>query len=202
MLGKYKRQYFLRLPLNAYSPHKVETNYIFHVSTLWQSNVWVNNDESVNKLRAMFMDTCKSIKSINFEGGFYYNGKHGLNKSFEHLIFKKFMNVAEYIQKTRQSTLVFNTPAWLNCKGWKLGEYLALGKAIISTDLQNEMPESLVHGENIHFVAQDLHDLKDSILLICNNKKYREKLSNGAHNYHLRNCTPAAVIKKLCINVV
>ena len=38
----------------------------------------------------------------------------------------------EWISKTKQSAIVFNTPAFWSCHGWKLGEYLAMGKCIIS----------------------------------------------------------------------
>jgi len=198
-LGKYKRQYLLRLPIHAYFPSQVDENYVFHVSTLWQSDEWVKNDEFVNRIRAIFIETCKSIETIHFEGGFYYSGNHPLNENFKHLIVKDFIPVKEYIKKVQQSILVFNTPAWLNCNGWKLGEYLAMGKAIISTHLYNDLPEPLVHGENIHFVSDDSKEIKEAILFICNNKGYREKISKGAYAYYLRNATPVKSLELLGI---
>ena len=199
-IGKYKRQYILRLPLNEYSQKKTIDNYIFHVSTLWQSDEYVMNDEFVNRIRAIFIETCKSINEIQFEGGFYYNGKHTLNQRFSHLIFNNFMPVKEYMQKLQQSVLVFNTPAWLNCNGWKLAEYMALGKAIISTPILNNLPESLVHGENIHFVSDKPEEMKEAILLICRDKIYRDKIAKGAYNYYLRNATPVRSLALLGIS--
>lgn len=188
--GRYKRQYLLRLPIENYKVTTPEDNYIFHVSTLWQSDEWVRNDEYVNKLRAIFMDTCKSINEIRFEGGFYHTGNHPLNKSFKHLLIHDFMPINEYLHKIKKSILVFNTPAWLNCNGWKLGEYLALGKAIISTPLENDLPVPLTHGENIHFVSDDPNEIKESIIYICRNRQYREKISKGAFEYYLKYASP------------
>jgi glycosyltransferase involved in cell wall biosynthesis len=198
-LGKYKRQYALRLPIEDYFPITPKANYVFHVSTLWYSDEWNKNDESLNRTRSIFMDICKSIKEIQFEGGFYYDGKHPLNKYFKHLVFNRYLPMKIYMEKLQQSVLVFNTPAFWNCHGWKLGEYLALGKAIISTPLSNDLPEPLVHGENIHFVSEDLKEIKDAILLICRDKEYREKISKGAYDYYLRNATPVTSLGLLGI---
>lgn len=188
--GRYKRQYLLRLPINDYKVTEPEDNYIFHVSTLWQSDKWVRNDEYVNKLRSLFMDACKSINTIRFEGGFYYTGNHPLNQSFKHHLIKNFIPIDEYLHKIKKSVLVFNTPAWLDCHGWKLGEYLALGKAIISTPLANDLPEPLTHGENIHFVSDDPNEIKESIIYICRNRQYREKISKGAFEYFSKYASP------------
>ncbi len=181
-LGKYKRLYKLRLPLENYIPKTPLENYIFHVSTLWQSDEYVKNDEFVNRHRAIFMETCKSISEIKFEGGFYYTGKHSKNQKFKNLIINDYIPAKEYVKKLRQSIVVFNTPAWLNCNGWKLAEYLALGKAIISTPLLNDLPKPLTHGENVHFV-KDEEEIKRAILLIVNDVDYRQNLETGAREY-------------------
>ena len=196
-LGKYKRQYTLRLALDEYVPSQVKDNFFFQVSTLWQSDEWVKNDDFVNRIRKMLFNICKSKEELDFEGGFYYNGNHPLNSKYKSLIFNKFLPIDVYIQKTKESTFAFNTPAWLNCNGWKLGEYLAMGKAIISTPLYNDLPEPLIHGENIHFVKDDKYSISKAIDLICSNKLYREKLSQGAIEYYKRNATPLKSLESL-----
>ena len=60
--------------------------------------------------------------------------------------------MTEWMHKTKMSEVVFNTPAFWECHGWKLGEYLALGKAIISTPLSNDLPYPLEHGKNIYMI--------------------------------------------------
>lgn len=197
--GIYKRQYQYRLSVSKYSPQKPEENYVFHVSTLWPGDEWIQNNEYVNRLRAIFMNTCKSIPGIHFEGGFYHNGKFKIEDNFKELILNNYIPIQTYIDKIKQSTLVFNTPAWQNCNGWKLGEYLALGKAILSTPLLNDLPEPLVHGENVHFISDDPEEIRKAIVFITSHDKYREKISSGAYQYYLKYASPISSLKLMGI---
>lgn len=60
---------------------------------------------------------------------------------------------------------------------------MALGKAIVSLPLVNDLPEPLVHGENIHFVENNVKAIKEAILKIKNDDDYRAKLEKGAREY-------------------
>ena len=185
--GKYKRQCLLRLPYKEYLAQGKLTNvsqpYIFHLSTLWYSDEWNKNDEGVNKVRANFIRACKSIDSVCFEGGLSVSKRSIVNSDFKPLVFEGTISIKEYVNRIKQSVLVFNTPAFWDCHGWKLGEYLAMGKAIISTPLSNDLPHPLIHGENIHFVTNDELEIQKAILLIINDEAYRIKLENGARLY-------------------
>ncbi len=199
--GKYKRQWLLRLPYKDYLANKKPTSlsqpYIFHLSTLWYSDEWNKNDEGVNKMRANFISACMSINCICFEGGLSVSNKSIIRPDFIPLVFEGTISIKEYINKIKQSVLVFNTPAFWDCHGWKLGEYLAMGKAIISTPLSNDLPHPLIHGENIHFVTNDELEIKNAILLIINDEAYRIKLENGARIYWEKYGTPIKSLELL-----
>lgn len=186
-LGKYRRQWELRLPLEAYERKSTVTNlsskYIFHLSTLWYSNQENKNDENVNLVRANFIRACKSIDIIEFEGGFSKTSASTMNELFKPLIYSEFIPFKDYLNKIKASLVVFNTPAFWNCHGWKLGEYLCLGKAIISTELSNDLPAPLIHGEHIHYVENNESAMREAILKIVNNTEYRMKLETGAKKY-------------------
>ena len=78
----------------------------------------------------------------------------------------------------------FNTPAFWDCHGWKLGEYLALGKAIISTPLSNDLPAPLIHGQHIHIIPDSSKEsIREAVVLLINNPDYRENLEKNALNY-------------------
>lgn len=115
------------------------------------------------------------------------------------MIFSKRYTIKSYIKKTKLSEIVFNTPAVLNCHGWKLGEYLAMNKAIISTPLLNELPENLVHGENIHIIS-NVKELEFAINLLLKDKDYRKLLEAGAKKYYLKYVSPQSVIKNILKN--
>ena len=89
--------------------------------------------------------------------------------------------------------MVFNTPAVHNCHGWKLGEYLAMGKAIISTPLSNELPAQMEHGKNIYLISES-EDFKSALLKLLSDSEYRNTLEEGAKAYYLKYASPEAVI--------
>jgi glycosyltransferase involved in cell wall biosynthesis len=74
-----------------------------------------------------------------------------------------------------------------------LGEFLAMGKAIISTPLSNRLPENLVHGKNIHFISS-IDELESAIHLLLNDHDYRKKLEIGAKAYYDEFVDPLRVI--------
>jgi glycosyltransferase involved in cell wall biosynthesis len=170
--------------------------YVFSVNTLWYSDEYNRLNETTNKIRADFMDICLSMPEINFEGGFVPSQLG--NENFKHLHLKKELSQTEYIHKLRKSIFAFNTPAVWNCHGWKLGEYLCMGKAIISTPLSNDLPFPLIHGESIHIINNQ-QELIEAIRLLNENEGYRMKLEKNARDYYEKYVSPEASIQLLCI---
>ena len=109
------------------------------------------------------------------------------------------VKISEWLTKTKQSILVFNTPAFWNCHGWKLGEYLALGKCILSTPLSNDLPYPLEHGKNIHFVENSQEAIKESVEYIISHADYQHKLEQGAREYWAKYGAPEMSLKLLGI---
>lgn len=107
------------------------------------------------------------------------------------------MSVKEYIERTKKSVLVFNTPFSNGAHGWKMGEYLALSKAIISLPIVNDLPAAFVHGENIHFVEITEASIKEAILKITGDDAYRSKFEKGAKEYWEKYASAAKNIKLL-----
>ena len=168
--------------------------YVFSVNTLWYSDEYNRLNETTNKIRADFMDICLSMPEICFEGGFVPSQLG--NENYKHLLLEKSLSQSEYIDKLRKSIFAFNTPAVWNCHGWKLGEYLCMGKAIISTPLSNDLPAPLIHGESIHFVNNQ-KELIEAIQLLNENEGYRMKLEKNARDYYEKYVSPEAAIRLL-----
>lgn len=101
-----------------------------------------------------------------------------------------------YLHNIKKSAFVFNTPAAWACHGWKLGEYLAMGKAIISTPFVNEMPEKMVHGENIYFIESE-SEMEVAVNLLLSNDNLRIKLEKGAKEYYDKWLKPDVVLRKI-----
>lgn len=198
----FTRRYRLwknRLPLTSYENNiSSEDDYIFFLSTLWQSDELNKNDETVNLRRAHFIRVCRSIERVVFEGGLY-GDESSSKKKFADVLAVQGEPFTSWIEKTKRSALVFNTPAFHNCHGWKLGEYLALGKCIVSTKLSNDLPYPLEHGVNIHFVEDTEESMREAIEYILDHPKYRHKLEQGAKAYWEKYGTSEASLKLLGI---
>ncbi len=197
----YLKNYLYRLKLDEYySMIEVKDNYIFFLSTLWYNDEYNKNDEGVNKRRYDFIKACKEIKEIDFEGGFLVDDTSSSQLFSDIAMITEPVDIAVWINKTKQSMLVFNTPAFWGCHGWKLGEYLAMGKAIISTPLSNDLPAPLVHGEHIHIIKDySIETIKEAITYIMQNKEYRLNLQANAKKYWKEFCTPQSSLKLLSI---
>ena len=186
----YYRQWKYRLPLEFYQPGVAEDDYIFFAGSLWKK------ESHVNQLRANFIEACRSIPQIFFEGGFAPRYRNDIS-GFEHLTLNRSYTFDSYLNKAKKSFVVFNTPAVQNCLGWKLGEFLALGKAIISTPLTRAMPAPLIHGRHIHYVDGSKQSIREAILYIHQNSGYRQKLEQGAREYWLEYLQPQSVIDRI-----
>ncbi|MBW4715365.1 glycosyltransferase [Prevotella denticola] len=207
-LKGFMRDYFYiyvrRRSMKFYERYvEVKPNYIFHASTLWY-NKFAATD--TNMYRGEFLKACKKA-GINIEGGlFYVNGESVLKEmpdypkykeEYKDFIYENRLSMDDYIRKTKESVVVFNTPSVCECHGWKLGEYLCMGKAIISSPLLREMPgEGLIHGKNIHIVNSP-EDIYDAVVRINSDEHYRKQLEEGARKYYDQWIAPEVVIQRL-----
>ena len=145
------------------------------------------------------MKAAKSLPNLHFEGGFA-PGKEDINQYNDYPILERKYDHEMYLEKTKKSLVAFNTPAVQGCLGWKLGEFLALGKTIISTPIDNILPSPLIHGKHLHIVDGSVASIRNSINLIRSDKKYRKMLSTNARKYFLKYLEPKIVLQRILLN--
>ena len=181
----------------------IDDNYVFHASTLWYDK---DTDATTNRYRGDFLQCCKGL-GVKIGGGLFYiddpvvikefPGYANYLKKYKDFLYKKRLSMQEYINETKRSFVVFNTPSVAGCHGWKLPEYLCMGKAIISTPLSREMPgEGLIHGENIHIV-NSTEEIREAISMIRDDRTYRQRLMEGAKKYYDDYLAPETVIRRI-----
>lgn len=207
---KYARYYYReynRLPLSSYyhSPEKVENGYVFFLNTLWYNADWNNNDDMLNTPRYNLMKWISELPFITFEGGFVphrkRNEKNGYvsssDKFKEFLIKEERVKTEDYMKKIRKSYVAINTGGVVSCFGWKLAEYLALGKAIVSLPVVNDLLVPLEHGKNIHFIDCKKESISEALIYIYENPDYRKELEQGSRCYWDAYCRPGQVLSIL-----
>ena len=166
-------------------------NYIFFASSIWKK------EHSANQFRANFINACLKNDNLQFEGGFV-SRSDGNNLKFDSITVPKNYSVPEYLMKINQSNIVFNTPAVDNCLGWKLAEFLAMGKIILSTSFYNQMGEELLDGKHIIFLKTGSEEeIIDKTNFILNSEVLQLKLSRNSKLYFDENLSPKKVIEKL-----
>lgn len=192
--SNYKAQWS-RPRMAAYSnQHRTSDNYLFFVASLWKK------ENTTNELRKNFIEASKSLKAITFEGGFAPRTKNDI-RGFESNTMTQRISIKEYLNNIKKSFAVFNTPAVLSCHGWKLAEYLALGKAIISTPISRDLPAELINNEHLLFTDGTFEDLKIKIQEVQSNNDLRDRLEQGAKSYYQNNLEAEKVIQTILNNL-
>lgn len=163
---------------------------IFMVSRYWKGQPWVNN------ARIDFIRACRRLQKegeIEFIGGLIPDTKE--HDCPDDVLLDSEIPLADYMKHLDESLLVFNTPAYHRCHGWKLPEYLAHGKIILSTPFVNELPIPLEDRENIFFTESNEGDIYKAIKEIVNNQALQKTLEEGSRKYWEEYGSPAACLK-------
>lgn len=183
----------LRRPLSMYEKkYTPQAGYIFHASTLWPHD---NCMQLTNPYRATFIRTCRSLPGIQFEGGLVKT--HGdIPADYADVTTDKRYTLDEYFENTMRSMFVFNTPAVHQCHGWKLGEYFAMGKAIVSTPISNRLPFPFEDGKHL-LVVRDHEELVDAINRLSKDKELRHELEASSRNIYEQYSSPVAVMRNV-----
>ena len=178
-----------RPEISHYYPGTAENNYIYFVGSLWKKEL------KTNTYRANFIRACLT-KNIKFEGGFAPRTKNDI-QGYDNLTMKTRDTMESYMKKQKQSIVAFNTPAVLDCHGWKLAEFLCFGKAIISTDLSRKLPSKLIDKKHILMTNGSQKDIEAKLETLINDENLRKILEKNARTYFENELTPKKVIQKI-----
>ncbi len=170
--------------------------YVFMIGRLWPHKNCVT---TTNPLRRKFIQTCRKL-NLDFEGGLFAKSDHPNFEDYKEVIFTKKMDVFKYVDKTKRSTIVFNTTAVHDCHGWKLGEYLAMGKAIISTQLSNYFPVFDNVGLPMHIIT-DMSSFESDIKFLIEDAKYRNELMKKSSLFYENHARPIKIIENMVSHI-
>lgn len=192
------RREYLAQYLTSPLQNDISDNYAFLIASLWNYQECIQH---TNKLRYQFANMMAVNDSIRFEGGFLIHCLSAeVPDGWEWLCTKKRVKPSEYIAKTKKSFCVFNTPAVRDCHGWKLPEFLAMGKAIITTPLSNDLSVELVENQDLLIVNNE-KDLQKAIESLLYDKALRQKLEQSARQYWDKIANPKSVILSILQNI-
>jgi len=179
-----------RTTIGRYRPGRSDPDYVFF--TAWP---WAKHTE-VNPPRARFIEACRRAPGLAFEGGFAPRRRRDVTEVLA-LSAPRRYSITDYLTKLSRSAVAFNNPAVHGCHGWKLGEFLALGKAIVTLPLSRALPAPLEHGRHIHVVDGSPESLDDAIARLRHDRAYRHALETNAHEWYETHLAPAVLARRL-----
>lgn len=167
-------------------------NQTFYLNYPWGKH------KAVTEMRKSIIIILKRLEEknlIKFIGGFSKR-RYGYHKGLKDLSAGRIYNHKNYLKALKKAGFVINTPAVHNCLGWKLGEYLALGKTIISLPLGRAMPGDFIAGKHYHEI-KEIGGLENAVIEIVNNESYRSNLAENARVYYDRYLGPENSIRAI-----
>jgi hypothetical protein len=186
----YFQQYYFRRPESEYVSGQAIPNYVFYASTLYP------NFPKYNAMRATFIEACRSISEIKFEGGLIRKDQFRVPE-FSNITITKYYSPSDWLQKTRASMFGFWAPGDQGAMTLKLAEFMACCKAIIAMPIrQEQLPSLLVHGEHVHFVDGSMEEMKSAVHLLTTDHDYRQKLERNARKYYEEWVAPAQAVRR------
>lgn len=191
--ANYWRQY-KRFRLKEYHSGVSSKNEVFFISSIWKQ------EKETNTNRALFIEACKNNPNVVFEGGFAAR-ENGDNLGFDDLVYSNKIPLQVYMQKIKNSAIVFSTPAVLSCHGWKLAEFLALGKAIITTSHFNKLPADLQNYKEVIYVKNQ-EDITKAVDELTTDFNLKRKLESESRKYFDAYLAPKMVILQLTENLL
>lgn len=191
----YRGHYASRFPEDAYRPGASRRSYIFYNAALWE------REPEANATRARFVEACRSLGDITFEGGLTpRQSARGVGDfsapMYRSLLCRRYSS-SEYLERTKLSAVALNNPAYRDCHSWRLAEYLAMGKAIISLPIIRALPAALDHGVHIHYVDGTVDSFRSAIIEILSDESYRKTLERNARKYYETYLSPTSVIRRI-----
>lgn len=190
-LADFAAQYRHRVPISAYVPSPPsDGSYCFYAAAQWPK------EPSVNAERATFIRACRLAFGDRFEGGLF--ARSGVTDSPVHDVeIKGRYSMRSWLDRTASSAVCLVTPGMQGALTPKLGEYLALGKAIVMTPSDRELPAPLENGVHVHHSSADPDALASAVMKIAADKAYRRQLEIGARAYYDAYLAPARVLTRM-----
>lgn len=177
-----------------------QQGYFFSLSTLWWGDLSIN---TTNKYRGEFMRLCKKHMDT-FDGGFFYVDSaekeseqySGYRQEYGDMLYSHRLSMSEYDKRNRRSWFVFSTPSVIGCHGWKLGEYLCEGKAIVSTPLNNVMPGNFESGVQ-YIEVKNPQEMEEIIIRLRDDAELVNQLKRNAFKYYNDWVSPESAVKRV-----
>jgi len=179
-----KRQHHAVEQVEGYANSAPTSDTIYYRPRVYQDNY----DPAASEHRAAIVRILKAEFKNNYVGGFRPT-KEAFAR-FPDLIDPSPDDQTSYFQKVAKSDIVINTNGMYDAFGWKLPEYMAMGRCILSQELVNETQVPMQDGKEVIFFKDDLSDFAPRLQALLNDRELRRHLAENARSYYARYLKP------------
>lgn len=161
------------------------------IKILFLTRCW-ENEKEINNFRAECIRSLKKNFGDRVIAGFQESSL--AKKCYpDCVINKKYTKKSKYIKLMKECSICITTIGLHFSNGWKLGEYVSQGKAIITEKMIYEVNGNFNKGDNyLEFESPD--ELVDQVNKILSNKKYMKSMMNKNNEYYRMFLAPDKVV--------
>lgn len=164
---------------------------VFFRCSAWDTKQWKHLDD----IRYEIMKLVIKNPKANFVGGF--RPAHRSSSDYSDMIHNVDMNHQQYIDAIGDSDIVIGTIGLFDALAWKIPEYMASGRTIMSERIVNQTPAPVRHGEEMFFFRSDLSDFETKLEQLLDDQALRRHLADGAWNYYQQWICPESMVRRL-----
>jgi len=181
-----------------HKPRLNKKDRILFLCRLWEfekyddSPIFQSQIEAINESRIASIRACKAAFGDKFIGG-VYDDPTSQKYAPDLIVSREYTNKLNYLDLVKSSNICICTTGLHGSIGWKMGEYVAASRAIISEPLEYELPGDF--KEDVNYLKFDnTDDLIDKIRFLLNNKDKLNDMMACNHKYYNSNLRPDKLI--------
>jgi len=106
-----------------------------------------------------------------------------------------------YLKLVQQASIVINSKGLLNSNGWKLGEYIALNKVIVSEAIETRLRGNFLKSE-AYLKCNKNEDFIRKIKLLLIDKERLKKVENSTQQYYSNYLRADALMSSIISDVI
>lgn len=179
---------------------------ILFLCRLWEYDIY--NDapifqaqiEDINNSRIESIRACKDAFGDRFIGG-VYDDTTSHKYAPDLIVSSEYTHKLNFLDLIKSSNICIGTTGLHNSIGWKMGEYVAASRAIISEPLHFEVPGNFNEGKN-YLKFENTDELVEKIEFLLSDKRKLSDMMVANHEYYNSYLKPDKMILNSLHNIL
>ena len=192
--GRMLRQYLTTPDIGGFErdPDEIGENVVLFQTRVWQPGEDSDNIEEINQERVALVRALKRAFGKRFKGGLVPTDF--AKERYPAEVSSHEPRHAKYIAWSRSPLIGINSRGLHHSIAFKLGEYFASSKCIVTCALRNELPVPLVDGQTI-LIYKTPEECVQHCADLLNDPQRMIALRREAWSYYLREIKPSAHVR-------